>query len=445
MANKRQQPPPSYTKQQGSPKTAHSNPGTQTPTVASTVAAAVTPQHGTVPPQEDPSTVFTLLPMAPLICRSGRPFDDQAAPDGARFPPPSTVAGCVRTAWAREHKLDFGPELMQLAVTGPILARPGDQGLRWFAPRPADARYFGQGDEALCVRCEPKPFAPGCGADLPDDLLPVQLVDSPDGKETKGPLWWDWEDLRTFREGKEAISHPRLTDNGWSPAQGDRRTHVAIERTTQAPKTGQLFQTEGLDLAPPKWLEDAPTSDFRLLVKTGEPLGPAIVHLGGERRLARIEPRDATAWPTMPGDWVGLIRAKKGLVLTLLTPALFSRGYRPGWLAPEDGGRNPSRLIGAPPGLPGLKLALRAAALGRWQPHSGWDLKKQKPRAGRKLVPAGAVYWFALQGEPSDEDLAALWLMSLCDHEQDRRDGFGLALPAPWQPPANDTATNSPE
>lgn len=381
-----------------------------------------------------PSEVLTLLPMAPLICRSGRPFDDQAGVDSARFPPPSTVAGCLRTAWARETGQDFGAHLMQLPVEGPILARPDRVGgLCLYAPRPADALYYGKGKEARCVRAEPKPFAPGCGADLPDGLLPVQLTESPDGKETKGPAWWAWDDLLAFRR-QEPLSHAQLQEGGWSPPAGDRRTHVAIERGTQAAKTGQLFQTEGLDFAPPDGMKDDPSSDLRLLVRAGVPLSAAMAHLGGERRLARIEPRETASWPEPPKGWFQDIARAGGVSLTLLTPVLFSAGYRPGWLHGTDRNDPPGRLSGSPPGMPGLTLELRAAALGRWQPHSGWDLAEQKPRAGRKLVPAGAVYWFSLLGDPSEEDLAALWLASICDHAQDRRDGFGVALPAPWQP-----------
>jgi CRISPR-associated protein Cmr3 len=330
-------------------------------------------------------------------------------------------------------------------VQGPILARPAAGGtLSLYVPRPADALYFGQGDTARCLRAAPKPFEPHCGADLPDGLLPVQLAEPPEGKEAKGSAWWAWDDFVAFRNG-EAPAYDRLTKNGWSPPPGDRRTHVAIDRASQAASTGRLFQTEGLDFAPPEGVRDDPTSDLRLLVRTAEPLSTAVAHLGGERRLAALEPQPASAWPTFPGDWVERIQRDKGVVLTLLTPVLFSAGYRPGWLCDQVGDDGAARWAGSPPGMPNLRLELRAAALGRWQPHSGWDLEQQQPRAGRKLVPAGAVYWFSLLGEPEQEDLAKLWLASLCDNAQDRRDGFGLALPAPWQPPTTDSPSNTPK
>lgn len=390
------------------------------------------PEQTPAPAASAPSAVLLLEPLAPLICRSGRPFDDQAGPDGARFPPPSTVAGSLRTGWARQTGRPFGPHLMDLSAVGPLLARPdGQGGLRLYAPKPADALYFGTGDRARCVRCAPATFPAGSGADLPEGLLPVRLTQDEEEKPGKGPAWWAWEDLLAFRSGKD-LNHGQLSQRGWSPPAGDRRTHVAIDRETLAARSGQLFQTEGLDFSPPDGLADDPSSGLRLLVRCAEPLAAALVHLGGERRLVRLEPCPESAWPQPPEGWVSSIEAAGGLSLTLLTPGLFGTGYRPGWL--DD------RLQGSPPEAPNLRLRLRAVALDRWQPHSGWDLAAQRPRAGRKLVPAGAVYWFDVFEEPSREDLSALWLASLCDHPQDRRDGFGLALPAAWNPVPSPTS-----
>ena len=57
------------------------------------------------------------------------------------------------------------------------------------------------------------------------------------------------------------------------------------------------------------------------------------------------------------------------------------------------------------------------------------------PGPARKLVPAGATYWFDVLGACDKDAVVALWLASVCDEQQDRRDGFGLALPGPWTPP----------
>lgn len=447
------------------------------------------------PEPREPGLVVSLDPLAPVIVRSGRPFDDRSDADPARFPPPSTVAGCLRTAWARATGRKLGPELAQMAVTGPLLL---DRKNRILAPKPADALYFGHGDEARCVRAEPRPFDRGCEADMPDGLpLLVQLPESVAGKSGSGPAWWSWDDLLGFRleeeipsarttrtggngrtdgtartgeadgnsgtppgEGRrtrQAIDpntgaddddvpnipdaerrfYAQLCKNGWSPPQGDRRTHVAIDPKTGAADAGRLFQTEGLDLDAPSTAQDrdlpagekrwpAAAGGLRLLARCDKPLGEALVHLGGERRLAALQPEPEHAWPSPPLDWLDRIARAGGLSLTLLTPAIFSAGYRPGWLDAD--------LIGSPPAAPGLRLKLRAAAVERWQPHSGWDLAQRRPRPSRKLARAGATYWFRILDGFDSGALAALWLASVSDCEQDRRDGFGLALPSPWEP-----------
>ena len=422
------------------------------------------------PEPRGPSPVVSLDPLAPIIVRTGRPFDGRSDADPARFPPPSTMAGCLRTAWARATGRPFGLELAQLSVAGPLLIT---QANRILVPKPADALYFGHGTEARCVRTEPREFAHGCGADLPGGLLPVQLTEHVDGKPGGGPAWWSWEDLLAFRDGTP-VTHGQLCASGWSPPPGDRRTHVAIDPDTGTAAAGRLFQTEGLDLdarapvgrggasagslrntqaqssgvcaggfrdasaspgrasvgtprdtsAPPG---GASAGGFRLLVRCGEALGATLVHLGGKRRLAALQPEPESVWPAPPEGWLDKIAWAGGLCLTLLTPGIFSAGYRPGWLDAD--------LTGSPPTAPALRLQLRAAAVDRWQPHSGWDLARRQPRPTRKLAGAGAVYWFRILGHANPDALGALWLASLSDLEQDRRDGFGLALPSPWTPP----------
>ena len=367
------------------------------------------------------STVVALEALAPLIVRSGRPFDDQAGADPARFPPPSTLAGCLRTAWARATGQDFGVHLAQLSVSGPLLIDRNDQPL---VPKPADAMYFAEGGSIHCIRAEPKKFDDGCDADLPDGLLPVQLAQAQAGKPSSGPLWWALDDFLKFRRGDE-VPYCDLRKRGWTPSEGDLRTHVAIDPRTSAAAEGKLFQTEGLVLDERK-AKDAAANGLRLLAKCDEPLCDCLVHLGGKRRLAALEPQDLTVWPQPPSGWLQDIAKSGGVCLTLLTPGIFEAGYCPGWL---DANR-----IGNPPDMPSLRLQLCAVATERWQAHSGWDLAAERPRPSRKLAGAGTTYWFRILKGADEAALRALWLANVSDHEQDRRDGFGLALPSAWPP-----------
>jgi len=405
------------------------------------------------PRQPQSNDIVSLTPLAPIIVRSGRPFDNEVRPGDVRFPPPSTLAGCLRTAWARANGEPFTPELERHAVFGPLLLL-GEQVL---APKPANAIYVrgirGAGQtragepiragqrksrqvsekDSLVARATPRPFPPGCNADFPDALLPVQAEDKILGKPVQGPEWWRLPDVRDFSSGVNVPDFPHFEQTGWSPSIRDRRTHVAIDPHTGTSAEGQLFQTEGIDFDLPKSIDgNRQNSPFswrdgpRLLARFDASLERTVVHLGGERRMASLTPEPSEAWPAAPSGWAEQAVRQGGLSLTLLTPGIFENGYRPGWLGQE--------LTGCPPGAPDLQLQLVAVAVGRWQPHSGWDLANQRPRSTRKLVPPGATYWFRILGDAAPENLKALWLTNLSDDEQDRRDGFGLALPSPWKP-----------
>lgn len=375
------------------------------------------------PKRATQSPVVSLDPLAPIIVRSGRPMNSHANADPRRFPPPSTVAGCLRTARARSTARPFGPELLQISVAGPLLLTRTDQVL---VPKPIDALYFGHGESARCVRASPRPFKQDCGTDLPEGLLPVQLTEEVESKPSVGPSWWLWDDFLEFRR-ENPVAYDQIRKNGWSMPLGDLRTHITIDSSTFAAAEGKLFQTEGLDLSASPAHNGVEAGGLRLLARCGEALGEALVHLGGKRRLAILRPETEAIWPQPPEGWFDTIGRAGGLCLTLLTSAVFTSGYRPGWLDRD--------LTGSLPIEPTLQVRLRAAAVDRWEPHSGWDLAKQRPRASRKLVGSGATYWFQFLGDADSEALSALWLASVSDLEQDRRDGFGLALPSPWTPP----------
>ena len=365
---------------------------------------------------------YLIEPKAPLVIRSGRPFDGQAGADEARFPPPSTLAGALRTAHAETAGLPLSSELAKIPVAGPLAVRLGEVP-KLLVPKPADALYFWSEDRSAVrlVRAAPRKLADGEGCDLPsDDLLPVQLTEPITGKPAPGPRWWAFDDLLKWRSTVLAApTFEAVSNNGWSPLTEEIRTHVAIKRKSQAAESGKLFQTAGLvfDLAARDG-QPFPEGRIGIVGRIAGKINAGVITLGGERRLSSIAAAPADLWPPMPRNLPAEIRKAGGLSLTLLTPALFNTGWRP-------------------PELPGLRL--RAAALERWQAHSGWNLAADKhleanrPRAGRKLVPAGAVYWYALLPDISDEKLAAFWLAPLGDCEQDCRDGFGLVLPQPWQ------------
>lgn len=395
-----------------------------------------------------------LVPQAPLVFRSGRPFL-AGSRDEVQFPWPSSVAGVVRSTWMdQQHwpvplSAEQETQLKQRAVHGPILAlrawspaEPTRTTLTPLLPKPADAVLLldEQTNTKHHYRLVPSGFEGRAGADMPLGLQPLQLENCTiKGKPQRGAEHWTWTDALAWSRG-EAVAAPQNDDD--APSTGPERvtrTHVAIDPSTNAGRDGALFQTEGWDCAPRRdkngrgWAN----ADHVLLCR-----GPASsldvqddwVCWGGERRLSRLQamPASDASVLELPADHAKAVlnqmqrhHAYGRLRLTLVTPALFDPGWYPAWI-------NPRTLCGEHPSVPGLQLRLKAAAVERWQGLSGWDLARKQPRATRKAVAAGATYWFELCAPPPDDWLACAWLASVSDQPQDRRDGFGLGLWGCW-------------
>jgi CRISPR-associated protein Cmr3 len=81
----------------------------------------------------------------------------------------------------------------------------------------------------------------------------------------------------------------------------------------------------------------------------------------------------------------------------------------------------------------GPRLRLVGSTIERWRAVSGWSLADPRgPKPVRRIVPAGGVYFFDVEDEENAAGLVDHWLQSVSDGEQDRRDGFGLAVWGTW-------------
>ncbi|MCC6555850.1 MAG: CRISPR-associated protein Crm3, partial [Polyangiaceae bacterium] len=66
---------------------------------------------------------------------------------------------------------------------------------------------------------------------------------------------------------------------------------------------------------------------------------------------------------------------------------------------------------------------------------SGWDMVAGEPKATRRLVPPGAVYFFEkVGGAPfTAAEMTGLWLRPLRQHDQHEKEGFGRVIAGPWE------------
>lgn len=386
-------------------------------------------------------SVWLIEPLDPLIARDGRP-----AAVGqfhtVSFPYPSMVAGAVRTRMgspggAFSIPKDALQELKEkVRIRGPLLAELDPEGdvHQWLAPVPRDAVILNDADEQPTLkRLVPRPLAPGEAMDslLEKGLIPLGF----EGPETYGkppagvPAFWTWSELESWLEtprDRPGVD-PRSLGIGRLPV--ETRSHLAIQPGERVGIDGMLFQTAGLRFLQkgaarlePRRFALSLTTEGAHVAGRDLALERQIAPLGGERRLARWSPAPKE-WPRLPELIRKTIAATRRARLLLLTPALFEGGTLPAW-------------SGASWPLGGtLRATVRAAAVPRHEVVSGWDLATGRAKETRRLAPAGSVYFLELQGSETDlrDWCENTWLACVSDGEQDRRDGFGLAVLGTWE------------
>jgi len=364
----------------------------------------------------------------PLLFRDGRPFANElGALSGRtlRLPQPGTLAGFLRTQLGNLHgwvwDVNGAARARGISVAGPLLS----QGERVLFPAPADAVVYARenADSITALR----PIAPpsGAGCNFRHGLLPLHVTEDikPDPRYAYWPsdaiIAWLTSPTGDRVPVPERISGPEI----------EERVHVAVDDASRTSLEGHLFTTEGLTFGMSDRSEGFAYTEWSLLVRMrGQEARDlhGLWPVGGEGRLAYVESAKPERWPQASVALTERLRNASHVRMVLATPACFARGWAPGWFD--------ANLIGVPPSAPGIRLRLIAAAVSRRVGVSGWDYENRRPKAVRWLVPAGAVYFFeVVEGDPVVLAQSA-WLESVCDDEQDRRDGYGLPLWGVWQP-----------
>ncbi len=377
-------------------------------------------------------TLWLLEPRDPLIFRDGRPFH---ATPGARamtlpFPFPSTLAGAIRT---RSGQGDFSEaniqRLKNLSIRGPFLAEVDRAGnvISWLFPAPADALLLKQAAQGQAKRVWLRPvhLPEGVQTAMPDSLHPVSPNPTVQEKPHRNsPMFWHWAQLASWL----AAEHPEdglvdLTELGIQPLPRESRVHVRIGPEAMTAMEGYLFQTEGLRFHQTshqdKRLQLQNIRYFALAVETEAEFPSGLGFLGGERRIMAWRQGNDSLPP--PPDAIKQRIVENGYArLMLITPGSFRQGY-----LPSEGLTR----------LAELQIHILGVAMPRRPEHvSGWDMEIGRPKPTRRLAPAGTIYFVKLEGSAQARAafVDALWLQSISDEPQDRRDGFGLALLGAW-------------
>jgi CRISPR-associated protein Cmr3 len=383
-------------------------------------------------------SVWLIQPRDPLIFRDGKPFN---ATPGARakslsFPYPSTLAGSVRTRAGMDEAGRFDPQqidrLLQLNIRGPILVALNETGEfeDWYFPAPADCLALQDGKKSQGRRLwvHPVELATGAATNLAQGRLVSANPVVKQKPHTKAPHFWNWQTVQEWlKQPADDAAPVELSKIGIAGLTPESRVHVSIDAQTGTANEGFLFQTSGLEFSAilqdgddekqkPKALSEF--QQYALAVETDADLTSGVDFLGGERRMVAWEQSSQT-FPGCPAEIRQAIVAQKHCRLVLATPAIFAQGYLPEWVCKNT---------------PELKVNVVGAAVPRYHAISGWDAKKRAQKASRRLTTAGSVYFLSLEGDDQaiERFIGDVWMKSVSDDDQDRRDGFGLALLGAW-------------
>ncbi len=386
------------------------------------------------------STIL-IEPRDPLITRDGKAFDATA---GARatslpFPTPSALAGTLRTmvgSWGQGRDTEEAKRVRKISVRGPLLVQlnPDSTIQEAFVPAPADAALLRldplldpppkSDDEKKIDLRQLHPQSQEKDDVLTPPLEGLQLVKmvikSEQKSETNVPAFWCWDFFKKWLISPHD-QQPTFSELGISGPGLDQRVHVSVAPSSFAAEEGALFVTQGREYYAHTASKDSPIIRLALLAAIDDKatLHARLHPFGGERRLAAFR-QSSQGFPEICADIRDAIIESGYCRVILLTPAHFTAGYKPTWLLQPREGVTPT---------------LRAVAIKRPQHGSGWDLELRRPKVGRRLAPAGSVYWLRLDGTKQQREkwLAGIWMQCVSDTEQDRLDGFGLAAIGTWE------------
>lgn len=368
-------------------------------------------------------------PLDVLSFRGNRLFGDAGSYGEAQMPPPpSVMAGALRSQILAHDGVDFGAfargeashaSLGTPGQPGPftlaachLARRMGDGRIETLHAVPADLVLA----DGKVRRMRALPAGAGLAGSFPLPCWPA-LAEGERAK-AEGGRWLTDAGLRQWLAGD--VPEPAQLVASSELWKDEVRVGIALDTATRRADDGKLFSLQAM----------ACMKDVGFAVRVqGTELKPGVLRLGGDGRGARLEPA-SVAWPEP--DWTGIARAGRARLL-LTSAGLFPRGWLPTGSGDADA-RN-----GAPFELRGVRARIVCAAVPRAQVVSGFDLAKWHPKPAQRAVPAGAVYWLdELQAAP--EDLrkladAGLWPANADDPAMDharRAEGFNRCTVGAW-------------
>lgn len=346
-------------------------------------------------------------PVDVWLFRDGRPFDahsDHRA--DSLFPPsPTVMQGVIRSHHLLVNHVDFretaaireavgtADDLKGLTIRGPILAAydKNRRSLTHYFRVPAAAAPLADGRYQMLQRTQ----APTGVITSLNGRLPMLLWPHPQepSKHDHG-AWLKKADLNECLAGRPVTAVQSNTLFAY-----ERRYGIGLDSTRRVTRDEALYEVGFV----------RPHTNVGLwLDVTGNESWPraGVLRMGGEGRGGQFCQVNDLPWPAAPHP------LPRRFLVYFATPTCFTRGWQPeAW----------NRFFDE-------EVQLQAVALSRYEVAGGfdWAIGQQKP--GRRLVPAGSVYFFQSSGAANLRD--GLPQQAITDWGADI--GFGQVMIHEW-------------
>ena len=364
-----------------------------------------------------------IKPEDTLFFRDGRPFE-RGIESFARsvFPPyPSVFYGAIRTASILANATLFSytnneslknavgdeSKLGALEIGGPFIRHEDGQ---VFVPLPFDVLMQDNGDlfkvsPKDCDFCSNLPFS-------------IRFATPSEGKEGKYEEYFvnlaDLIEYYLFRFDNRVIK-TSLKEVG-KIFGFEYKVGIKTNRVSGTAQEHYLYSAAHIRMRDGYGFLVYVENDGGFLPDEGD------LRLGGDARTAHFQ--------KLEGELLLSLREKikssvtgKYLKFVLLTPAVFEKGWYPDFLNAENGS-----LKGH---FNGLTLQLASAVLGKPVYCGGFDIKRKHPKAMKRAVPAGSVYFFEVtesNGNSLNDFAARNSFTSVETNDYYKKQGFGIAL-----------------
>lgn len=386
---------------------------------------------------------FDFIPADTLFCRDQKPLAaGHSFGRGANWPLPTVLHSAIRTALLRangglpQRNAENGrphkgvpqkvasTKYQWLNLRGPF---PVDDAAIYF-PRPLD---LVPGKDRKLLRLQ---ISSNAGYNNLPDPLKHLLTNPGEPSKEEMPAWVTLDFYNAYLAGND-LTLPAEFPKLW---ESEHRIGVAIDPSTHTAAEAKLYAAEHLRLRDGVRLRFAISEDPHQ--KESADLNDKILQLGGEQRFGKVEkPTRDLELPKM--EVTGVL-----VKWVLLTPAIFIRGWLPGWIDEKDG-RVKLRIITgnrADRRRPGyddpnykpdeskdqpIAAKLVAACVGKPQVVGGWD---EAPKPTHLAVPSGSVYYFQAE-TPEDAQRLVQSLQHRCKSDFFGEKGLGLGVCGTWK------------